>query len=273
MVKYSLVQRLEIIQLFYGNSRSYVAVVRALRAKNGRHNAPSERAIRRIVTKFESEFTLHDTVVPVRQRNARSEENIAAVSKSVEDNSNVSVNRRSQELGLSRMTTWRILKLDLGLHPYKMALAQELKPNDHRVRREFADWALEMMKADNDFHRKIIFSDEAHFWMNGFVNKHNCRYWSESNPRVVHQQPLHPAKLTVWCGLWYGGIIGPYFFRNEEGVSVTVNSERYNSMLTDFFSRNLMKSIWTMFISNKTAHHHTFHVAIWNYCVENLVSR
>lgn len=235
MTRFTLIQRLEIVQNYYANSRSPVATVRALRAKNGRHNAPSERAINRIIAKFESEFTLHDTVVPVRQRNARSEENIAAVSASVEAVSNQSVARRSQELGLSPMTTWRILRLDLGLHPYKMVLAQELKPTDHRIRREFADWSLEMIEADGDFHRKIIFSDEAHFWLNGFVNKQNCRYWSESNPRVVHESPLHPQKLTVWCGLWYGGIIGPYFFRNEAGDAVTINSERYNTMLTDFF--------------------------------------
>ncbi|GFU84034.1 hypothetical protein TNCV_2731761 [Trichonephila clavipes] len=24
-------------------------------------------------------------------------------------------------------------------------------------------------------------------------------------------------KLTVWCALWAGGIIGPYFFKNDEG--------------------------------------------------------
>lgn len=45
---------------------------------------------------------------------------------------------------------------------------------------------------------------------------------------------MHPEKLTVWCGLWHGGIIGPYFFRNEEGRAVTVNGDRYRAMLRDF---------------------------------------
>ncbi|GFV85428.1 transposable element Tc3 transposase [Trichonephila clavipes] len=30
-------------------------------------------------------------------------------------------------------------------------------------------------------------------------------------------------KLTVWCALWAGGIIGPYFFKNDERHNVTVN--------------------------------------------------
>ncbi|GFT30887.1 hypothetical protein TNCV_1682701 [Trichonephila clavipes] len=53
----------------------------------------------------------------------------------------------------------------------------------------------------------------AHFWLNGYVNKQNCRIWSEANPQVYVETPLHPEKLTVWCALWAGGIIGPYFFR------------------------------------------------------------
>ncbi|GFW16613.1 transposable element Tc3 transposase [Trichonephila clavipes] len=49
--------------------------------------------------------------------------------------------------------------------------------------------------------------DEAHFWLNGYVNKQNCRIWSEANPQVYVEIPLHPEKLTVWCALWAGGIL------------------------------------------------------------------
>ncbi|GFX03497.1 DUF4817 domain-containing protein [Trichonephila clavipes] len=56
-----------------------------------------------------------------------------------------------------------------------------------------------------------------------------------SNPQVYAETPLHPEKLTVWCALWAGGIIDPYFFKNDEGHSVTVNGDRYRAMITDFF--------------------------------------
>ncbi|GFU55657.1 hypothetical protein TNCV_1649701 [Trichonephila clavipes] len=49
--------------------------------------------------------------------------------------------------------------------------------------------------------------DEAHFWLNGYVNKKNCRIWSKANPQVYVETPLHPEKLTVWCALWAGGIL------------------------------------------------------------------
>ncbi|GFY30121.1 hypothetical protein TNCV_4074341 [Trichonephila clavipes] len=55
--------------------------------------------------------------------------------------------------------------------------------------------------------KRILFRDEAHFWLNGFVNKQNCRIWSEANPQVYVETPLHPEKLTVWCALWAGGIL------------------------------------------------------------------
>ncbi|GFV33443.1 uncharacterized protein TNCV_139171 [Trichonephila clavipes] len=51
-----------------------------------------------------------------------------------------------------------------------------------------------------DFHKRILFSDEAHFWLNGYVNKQNCRIWSKANPQVYVETPLHPEKLTE---LWF----------------------------------------------------------------------
>ncbi|GFW64033.1 uncharacterized protein TNCV_707381 [Trichonephila clavipes] len=68
-----------------------------------------------------------------------------------------------------------------------------------------------------------------------WLRPQNCRIWSEANPQVYVETPLHPEKLTVWCALWAGGIIGPYFFKNDEGHNVTVNGDRYRAMITNFF--------------------------------------
>ncbi|GFV35351.1 hypothetical protein TNCV_3203831 [Trichonephila clavipes] len=57
------------------------------------------------------------------------------------------------------------------------------------------------------FEWRVTRDDEAHFWLNGYVNKQNCRIWSEANPQVYVETPLHPEKLTVWCALWAGGIL------------------------------------------------------------------
>ncbi|GFX54562.1 transposable element Tcb1 transposase [Trichonephila clavipes] len=107
--------------------------------------------------------------------------------------------------------------------------------NDHQARRRFVEWGQNKIAVVPDFHKRILFSDEAHFWRNGYVNKQNCRIWSEANPQVYVETPLHPEKLTVWCASWAGGIIGPYFFKNDEGDNVTVNGDRYRAMITNFF--------------------------------------
>ncbi|GFX77606.1 hypothetical protein TNCV_1752171 [Trichonephila clavipes] len=79
--------------------------------------------------------------------------------------------------------------------------------NDHQARRRFVEWAQNEIAVVPDFHKRILFSDEAHFWLNGYVNKQNCRIWSEANPQVYVETPLHPEKLIVWCALWAGGIL------------------------------------------------------------------
>lgn len=95
-----------------------------------------------------------------------------------------SIPRRAQELGLSATSTWQIMRQDLGFHSYKVQITQELKPNDHRQRRVFADWALEQLAANRNFEKKIIFSD--HFWSSDFVNKQNCRIWSDQKLQEIH---------------------------------------------------------------------------------------
>ncbi|GFU01671.1 hypothetical protein TNCV_1522111 [Trichonephila clavipes] len=79
--------------------------------------------------------------------------------------------------------------------------------NDHQARRRFVEWAQNEIVVVPDFHKRILFSDEAHCWLNGYVNKQNCRIWSEANPQVYVETLLHPEKLTVWCALWAGGIL------------------------------------------------------------------
>ncbi|GFS85582.1 hypothetical protein TNCV_2794251 [Trichonephila clavipes] len=79
--------------------------------------------------------------------------------------------------------------------------------NDHQARRRFVEWVQNEIAVVPDFHKRILFSDEAHFWLNGYVNKLNCRIWSEANPQVYVETPLHPEKMTVWCALWAGGIL------------------------------------------------------------------
>ncbi|GFV40620.1 hypothetical protein TNCV_822831 [Trichonephila clavipes] len=58
------------------------------------------------------------------------------------------------------------------------------------------------------FHKRILFSDEAHFWLNGYVNKtKTAAFGVKLIHKCMSKTPLHPEKLTVWCALWAGGIL------------------------------------------------------------------
>ena len=65
MVKFTNQQRLGIIKTYYRNSESVVATLIALTPIFGRNNRPIRQAVRAIVHKFETKFTLLD--VPVQK--------------------------------------------------------------------------------------------------------------------------------------------------------------------------------------------------------------
>lgn len=234
MDRYTLQQRVYIIKTYYENGRSLKNTHRKIRDFFGVNNRPNQSSIQRLVKKFDETGCVTDKPKSGRPKTVRTNENIAAVSESVENEPTTSISRRSQELGISYGSLWRILHKDLHLHAYKIQLTQKLKERDHLQRRNFASWIIEQRTTDPLFSSKILFSDEAHFTMDGFVNKQNCRIWGDENPRVIHEKSLHPPKVTVWCAFWANGIIGPFFFENDAGNAVTVNAERYQSMLRDF---------------------------------------
>ncbi|CAG9818978.1 unnamed protein product [Phaedon cochleariae] len=119
---------------------------------------PSERA-RIVPSKGVDDLNKQPT--PLRRRHARSADNIDAVRQSVQETPRQSISRRVQELGLPQTSTWRILRRDLDLYPYKIQLTQQLKVNDHRQRRLFAHWASKRLEEYSDFGQRIIpFLDE-----------------------------------------------------------------------------------------------------------------
>ena len=98
----------------------------------------------------------------------------------------------------------------------------------------FAKWVCDGLTENADFGIKIIFSDEAHFDLGGYVNKQNCSTWDTENQHAYIEKPTHTKRATVWFGFWSRGIIGPFFFETEQVEAVTVNGDRYRDMLNVF---------------------------------------
>ena len=55
--------------------------------------------------------------------------------------------------------------------------------------------------------------------------------------------------MTVWCAFSAAGVIGPYFFKNENGQRVTVNGNRYRNMIVNYFYQKIgdtdMVNMWS----------------------------
>lgn len=234
MAQWTVEHRVFAVEQFFRNNESFITVQRLFRQRFGVARdglIPDRRSISRWVTAFRTTGSVMSGKSTGRPRTAVTPQNIDNVRASVLQSPRRSTRRRAQTLGLSRRSLQRILSRELKFHPYKIMITQKLYDRDFEHRRRFCETMLDILYSNNDV--VLFMSDEAHFHLDGYVNKQNCRYWAANNPREFHQKPLHSAKVTVWCGISKLGIVGPYFFE-ENNATVTVNSERYVNMLRSF---------------------------------------
>lgn len=66
-------------------------------------------------------------------------------------------------------TQWNILQKDLGLCGYNIQLVQELRPVNHCKCCDCDEWVEKKIALYPAFKSKILFSDEAQFWLSDFV--------------------------------------------------------------------------------------------------------
>lgn len=231
-----------VIEAYFKNHDSVVSTQRLFRARfniGRRGSVPCRNTIKLWVENFRRSASATKTKPPGMHRIVRTPANIERVRTAVQRSPRRSARRQAITLGLSESTVRRILHKDLHYHPYKLAIVQELTAEDFLNRLNCCNQLLELF-GENDL-GGLIMSDEAHFELSGYVNKQNFRYWCSENPRQLHQRPLHSRKVTVWCGVGRIGIIGPYFFEDDAGNHVTVNSQRYVEMLNTFLEPELRR--------------------------------
>lgn len=243
MEQWTGAQRAFFLERFFKANDSYVIARRQFCARyNIRRpaDAPCLNLFKSWLKKFRETGSTVNERPRGRRRSITVPETVDDVRAAVRQHPRHSIRKQSQALEIPRTSLHRILQRDLHFHPYKIQIVQALKEEDYAIRHNFAEVMLNDFFDDNRINN-ILFSDEAHFHLNGAVNKQNCRYWAPENPREKHQRPLHSPKVTVWCAMSASGIIGPYFFENARGVTVTVTSDRYATMIREFFAPALQR--------------------------------
>lgn len=241
MEPWTLEQRVFAYDCFVRSGESVTAVQREFRRRFNIHrndSVPTRDTILRWVHNLRTGGSIMKKKPPGRQRTVRTQENVERVRQAVMQSPRRSAHRHSAALQISNRTVRRILHGELHFHPYKIAVVQKLNVRDYPQRSAFAQQMLQLYEQIENL--SLVMSDEAHFHLNGAVNRQNCRYWAGENPREMHEKPLHSPKVTVWCAMTKFGIIGPYFFE-ENGVTVTVTSDRYIHMVNNFFIPDLQR--------------------------------
>jgi len=205
----------EVEQFFFRNSDSVVTVQRLFRRKfnvERRGAIPDRNTTLWWVEAFRTTGSVTKRKPPGLLHSVRTLENVDTVRRAVLSSPRRSARRQALALGTPRRSLYRILHDKLKFHPYKIMIVQQLAEGDFAQCRDFCENALAILTVDAN--AVVMMSDEAHFHLNGFVNKQNCRFWAAENPRELHQRPLHSSKVTVWCGVSKVGIVGPYFFED-----------------------------------------------------------
>lgn len=185
---------------------------------------PCAKTIKDLLEKFRTTGSVYNRPKPGRPRTATNEQNAVLVLGSVVMKNQQSLREIAIETGNSITSAWRILHR-YKFHPYGVKLTQELSEADYVKRLDFCE-EMELCMRDPNFLKTVCFTDESTFHLNGYVNRHNCRYWCEKNPneyRQAHTQ--RPQKQNVWAGILGNEIIGPFF------IDGNLNGSKYIIML------------------------------------------
>ncbi|GFY70569.1 putative transposase [Trichonephila inaurata madagascariensis] len=111
MDPYSTKQRIKIIELFYSYQRSIVMTQCKYRQYFNSRSTPTAFVTWSLVGRFKELGSVDDRPERGVHRNIHTEDNVETVRQSVADDPSVSTRRRSSQLGFSRTTLRRILKV------------------------------------------------------------------------------------------------------------------------------------------------------------------
>ena len=224
---------------FYWETSSIISTQRKFRAHFETRYAPDRKTLLRLCEQFLREGSISNLNRgrSGRKADARTPEKIAKVKAAISDDPWKSLRKLAQEVNGSYSSVWRIARKDLGLMPYKVTLHHQLTTADKEQRASFARWFSQKCESDSTFLENVWFSDEAYFELDGCVNTQSCRIWAAELPDVVMEKPLHSQQFTAWCAISAKGIIGPFWFQQQDGSAMTITKERYVKVLDRFWTR------------------------------------
>jgi len=233
------------VTLCYHTTKNALEVVRQFKQAFPDKKPPDDKTVKRIYEKFLETGSVQDNLKgrAGRPTSVVTDTMIATVEQFFKNTRQPTIRKCAASVGISTFSVWKILHKNLDFKPYKISVHQLLNQNDIDARMTFEAEMREKIESNVMDINRVWFSDEAHFYLHGFVNRQNFRIWGSENPHFMMERPLHPEYLTVWMAISGEAAIGPFFFYD------TVTGERYKTMLeNEFFPeaerRGLIDGFW-----------------------------
>lgn len=219
MSRYTTNQRIFILEHYISSDKSCRSVQLAYKREYKSKDTPTRDTIHAIYEKFKRTGSVLDNVAghSGRKLTETTEENVQKVAEIFERSPRKSVRKAVQEAGMKRSSVHRMLKRDLNLFAYKIQIHQPLSESSKAKRIDFANNTSDMAENLEIDVGDIWFTDEGHFYLDGFVKKQNWRFWGSTDPHITESRSLHPERITVWAAISGKGIIEPFFI--EEMVT------------------------------------------------------
>jgi hypothetical protein len=201
---------------------------------------PDRNTIKNLVQKFR-------TTASATNKNLKAESELCGHRRKLSEHEPLSVIApNNQHVDIQLPSTYRADRSDgyfivftlSPCHPYQLHIVREMSDREFASRSAFCEQFVTLVNEHSAVIRQVIMSDEAHFELPGCVNKQNR---SAANPNELHVKPLHNHSGTVRSGILAFGVIGPYFFEDETGNSVTMTSDRYVYMVNKFLLPELRR--------------------------------
>lgn len=245
-------RRIQVINLHIKGKRQ-CEIVKLLKLQNVTQSFVS-KTIKRYIQTGSTENKLKSG----RPRSKRTAKMINALKARIRRNPCRSQKKLALQMGVSKTTIRRALKLDLGLKPLKKTTCHmmTMKQKKNRIilcKALLKRYAPEQVKS-------ILFTDEKIFTVEGHFNKQNDRVYAKSVKLIPKKHRYvkrshHPGYLMVWVGISWSGNTQLHFV--EKGVKVSAKNYMDNVLnpIIKPLNTSLFKNgSWTLQQDSAPAH-------------------
>ncbi|GBL97367.1 hypothetical protein AVEN_170482-1 [Araneus ventricosus] len=200
MSRYCVSEHIFIVQTYYSNNNSPVVTQRKFATEfKLKTTGPSLSTVNRLIQKFKRTGSICDDMFGNvgRPLSVKTPEKIKRTHQVFERSPRTSIGKAAQHVGIKRESVRQIVVADLQLFKYKIQIHQRLSQRSVEQRLEFANTIVEMIDNDQFDVNMLWYRDEAHFHLDGYVNRQNWRIWGTENPHIAIEKSLYPGFVHI----------------------------------------------------------------------------